>query len=126
MKEVIRSARQKKKLVIVSYHNFHEMPALPKLNRIVKEAKALKADIVKIAALSLSKKDTQLLGNFTALNQHKNLITIAMGTQGAVSRILFPALGSLVTYTFLDQPSAPGQIDFRTTAAFLKKLRSDS
>ena len=122
LKEVISAAHKAKKLVCVSYHNFDKTPSHSKLTEILKEAKANKADIVKIATLALTRTDVQNLANFTIANKDKNIITIAMGAEGVISRILFPALGSLLTYASLGSSTAPGQLDYSITFDFLRRL----
>lgn len=122
IKEVIQAARAHQKLVLVSYHNFDKTPATDKLASVLAEAKSLGADVVKIATLATSRADVQTLAGFTLANKEKNIITIAMGPEGVVSRVLFPALGSLLTYTFLDKPVAPGQLDYRQTVDLLRLL----
>ncbi len=119
---VVREARRKGKKIIVSYHNFSGTPSDPQLNQIFARAKKAGADIVKIAALVRRPADARRLAVFTLANAEKNLICIGMGGRGAVTRVLFPGLGSLITYAFLGKPTAPGQFDLRTTSHLLKKL----
>ena len=122
LKEVVSCARKAKRLVCVSYHNFDKTPSAVQLAKILKDAKDAGADIVKIAVLALKKEDVQLLADFTLANRKQNLVTISMGAKGVVSRIFFPALGSLLTYTSLGSPVAPGQLDYATTVGLLRKL----
>ena len=122
LRETVKAAHARKKTVIVSYHYFRDTPEMQKLNAILKKCRRAGADIVKIAALARSKADLQRLADFTSLNRKKNIVTIAMGKEGALSRILFPALGSLFTYASAGRPTAPGQLDFRQTADYLGKL----
>lgn len=122
LNEVISSAHKLKKSIVISYHNFDKTPNLEKLNQILSEAKSLGADITKISALALSGKDIQVLGNFTILNNSKNIISIAMGAEGALSRIFFPALGSLMTYACIGKSTAPGQLDYATTMDLLRQF----
>ena len=120
LSQVVRLAHRAKKPVIVSYHNFDRTPDLAALLRTVKQAKRQGADIVKIAAMTRSRKDLQTLARLTAENAHLNLVIIAMGSRGMVSRIFFPVLGSLMTYARLGRPTAPGQFSCRETLHYLK------
>ena len=122
VRKVVKAAHRSGKLTIVSYHNFDRTPDLNSLNTIIKKAKKIGADIVKIAALARSPEDVQRLGLLTVQNKPKNMITIAMGKKGSVSRILFPALGSLITYSSLGETLAPGQLDFSTTVEWVKRM----
>ncbi len=120
--QVIKAAHSKGKQVVVSYHNFDGTPAAGKLKQVFSEAKKRGADIVKIAALILKREDMQRLAVFTIANAEKNLISIGMGSYGANTRILFPGLGSLITYAYLGEPTAPGQLDYQTTFDLLRRL----
>ncbi len=120
--DLIREARRRKKIVIVSCHNFKKTPADAKLRQVLQQGKKLGAGIVKIATLVHRRKDLQRLASFTIAHAGKNLICIGMGAQGTSTRLLFPGVGSLITYTHMGQPTAPGQIDCKTTLEFLKKM----
>lgn len=119
---VVKAARAAGKTVIISYHNFKQTPKTAILNKTLKQAKARGADIVKIAAMARKRADVQALAVFTLDNADKNLITIAMGERGSISRISFPALGSLITYASFGGTTAPGQLSYEKTAALLKIL----
>jgi 3-dehydroquinate dehydratase-1 len=120
--DVVQAAHAAKKIVIISYHNFDRTPTLNELNGIMDEAKSFGADIVKIAARTTKQEDIQTLASFTIANAMKNVVTIAMGSEGALSRVFFPALGSLLTYAYLGQPTAPGQLEYRELFELLKKF----
>ncbi|MFH1504256.1 MAG: type I 3-dehydroquinate dehydratase [Candidatus Omnitrophota bacterium] len=108
--KVIKRAKESKKKVIVSYHNFKNTPSDKSLRSIIHKAKAKGADIVKIAALAKNQDDIIRLLELTLDCRDKNLITIAMGKKGAISRVLFPLAGSLLTYSCIGKPLASGQI----------------
>jgi 3-dehydroquinate dehydratase-1 len=118
LKEVISSARQFKKKVIVSSHFLDGMP--PGLGSILKRSLSAGADIVKIAAKARSFEDVILMLNFTHRNRRHPLITVSLGPLGAISRLILPAAGSRYTYTFLDKPAASGQVDAVTLKSHLK------
>lgn len=120
--DVIQSAHAARKIVLISYHNFDGTPTFNELNGIMDEAKSFGADIVKIAGRATRPEDIQTLAGFTIANAMKNIVVIAMGPEGALSRVFFPALGSLLTYAYLDQPTAPGQLGYRELFELLKKF----
>ncbi len=120
--DLINAAHKAGKLVVVSYHNFSATPNLVDLTKTINEAKNLGADIVKIATHIKDRENLHCLAHLTLENKAKNLIVIGMGPLGTLTRILFPALGSLLTYAFIGQPTAPGQLDYSMTADFLRKL----
>ncbi len=117
---VVKAAHAAGKLAIISYHNFERTPKGGVLNRILKQAKSSGADIVKLATMTLSGADIRALAAFTLAHADKNLIAITMGAQGVISRILFPALGSLITYASFGEPTAPGQMRYERTLDLLR------
>ena len=113
------------KVLIVSHHDFGATPEFSVLENIVRDALAAGADIVKIAARVLRREDLHSLARLLLANASKNLIVIGMERDGAVSRVLFPALGSLVTFaSWGEKATAPGQMPFEVMAGVLKKVYS--
>lgn len=108
-RKVIQFAKAHKKKTVVSFHDFRKTPPNERLNSYVKRAKSAGADIAKIACFAKDKSDLSRLLQFTVNCIHQNVIVIAMGKAGSVSRTLFPLCGSLVTYGFTGKSSAPGQ-----------------
>lgn len=108
---VIGDARLHDKTVIVSCHNFILTPEENELEEIVTQGREVAADIVKIAAMVNDRQDLIRLMKLTAA--HNNLITLAMGSLGSISRVLFPLMGSLLTYGAITEASAPGQMGVR-------------
>ncbi len=107
LKDVIRLAKKSGKAVIISHHDFKKTPAEAGVRRIIKKAALAGADIVKVASLAKDSGDVRTLAS-VALD-YRNLIVIAMGKAGVLSRVFFPALGSLITYGAASGKTAPGQ-----------------
>lgn len=124
--DVIKAAKQLEKVVIGSFHNFDCTPPRTSLEEILHKGKSLDADIIKVAAYCNKPDDFRTLAQFLVNNENENLIVIGMGAAGAPSRILFPFLGSLITYTFLGKPSAPGQFGCEETITLLKKFSQEN
>ena len=120
--DVIDSAHDQKKKVIVSYHDFDKTPSAKELEKVLKSAKAVDADIVKVATFAKDYRDIQRLARFTVANASQNIVTIAMGEIGALSRLFFPALGSLLTYASFGGKIAPGQIDCKELSRLIKRF----
>jgi len=118
LKRVLLLARQLKKKTIVSSHYLDGMPR--DLESIFKKSLSSRADIVKIAAKANSFDDMLTMLNFTYRHRKHPLITMCLGPVGAISRLLLPATGSLYTYTFLNKPSASGQVDAVTLKSHMK------
>lgn len=107
--EVVKAAKKDKKIVIVSWHNLKTTPNDKMLKGILNKAKRSGADIIKIACQANKKEDLIRLTRWTIDNRSKNIITISLGAMGSISRLFFPAIGSLITYAYLNKSSGPGQ-----------------
>ncbi len=117
---VLMSARQAGKTIVLSYHDFRRTPSTSQLERLLATAKSRGADIFKVAATPKTSADVVRLLEFTLQHRRDNVVVIAMGTLGAISRLAFPLAGSLLTYTNV-KPSL-GQIPVRELAADLKRF----
>ncbi len=118
-KEVIEAAETK--TVIVSEHDFQKTPDDATLHQIVDQAVEQGADIVKIAVTARSRDDVTRLLRFTQ-DTETPIVTMAMGEQGAISRVTAPLFGSLLTYSFAVESVAPGQIPLDEVAAFMRRF----
>ncbi|HPO14001.1 MAG TPA: type I 3-dehydroquinate dehydratase [Candidatus Hydrogenedentes bacterium] len=117
---VFDRAREANRTSIGSYHNFEGTPPLQELNDIYTSGKKQGADIIKVAASCHAIADIRTLARFTLDHTANDLIVIGMGALGRLSRIFFPALGSLITFTFLEESAAPGQLNCRDTLKYLE------
>ena len=120
LKPTVALAHRLKKKVIVSSHHFKSMPHQDMLDEIRRKAKAAGADSIKIAAMANTLTELQRLIKFTQEHQDENVVTMAMGKYGRLSRLTLPLFGSLGIYTFIGQPKAPGQIDIKTLTDHLR------
>jgi len=118
LKQVTVLARKLHKRVIVSSHYLQGTPR--DLESIFKRSLSIRADIVKIAAKANSMDDVMRMMSFTHRHRKDNLITMSLGPLGAISRLVLPAAGSQYTYTFLNKPTASGQVDVMTLKSHLK------
>jgi 3-dehydroquinate dehydratase-1 len=123
--DVIAAANRHDKLVIVSHHDFERTPSLDRLETIADDARALGADIVKISTMANSKQDLRTLASLAIQQADLGVIVIAMGAIGTIGRILFPALGSCLTFSHMGEGSAPGQLDFFETFDLMRKFYPD-
>ncbi len=105
---------------IISYHNFERTPAQECLQTIIDEAVQL-GGIPKIAVKPNSTEDTYII--LRLLMENRGIIAISMDKIGSYTRIIAPLMGSPVTYAAIDNESAPGQLDVKTTSQIIKKLK---
>jgi 3-dehydroquinate dehydratase-1 len=120
--EVIEAGRSEGKPVIVSWHNFETTPDFEVLLRQADKARQKGADMVKIATAVTEREHVRLLARLAIERSEQNITVIGMGSEGVLTRLFFPALGSLLTYSFLDQPTGPGQLHFDDTFRQLRLL----
>jgi 3-dehydroquinate dehydratase/shikimate dehydrogenase len=116
------------KQVICSHHDFKVVP--PELDRIYERMTATPAGIIKIAAQANDAIDClpilRLLER--ARKENRELIAIAMGPAGIMTRVLGPSRGSFLTYGSLDDENAtaPGQLTARELRDVYRIERIDS
>ena len=110
---VIDIARETSTIPIASHHDFEATPADTDLHRLFDESINKGAAITKIAATANTASDRNRLLDLLRDRRSENSIVIAMGPHGRASRVFFPLCGSLVTYGFLTQAVAPGQMSIR-------------
>jgi 3-dehydroquinate dehydratase-1 len=102
-------AKRKRKVCVISYHDFEKTPPAEKLVDIVTEAQEL-ASIVKIATRLNGADDEETLCSLLARKWKRPLCVIGMGPAWTHTRVLFPKLGSCLAYGCLDKATAPGQL----------------
>ncbi len=112
LERVCERARTANKCVVVSYHDFEATPDRHTLEHIAEAASKAGADIIKIATHVRSDEDIQSLASLCLSSAARNLIVIGMNGHGLKARLLFPALGSLVTFAAIGKTTAPGQLEF--------------
>lgn len=123
--EVVWAAHQAKRTVVLSHHDFRATPSDRALDAVVRRGAKAGADVIKIAALTPDDRAVARLAAVFARHASSALVLIGMGEHGRKTRVLFPALGSLFTFTSLDRATAPGQLDFRSMLAELARSYPD-
>lgn len=125
--KVIKMAKDHKKIVIVSSHDFLKTPSLRDMKTTLEEMFLAGADIAKLAVMPQSMEDTLNLLRIALdfKNAGKAVCTIAMGSQGKHTRVVAPLYGSVLTYASIesDAASAPGQLpvdELKKTMEMLK------
>jgi 3-dehydroquinate dehydratase I len=125
LSRVVARAKAHKKVVIISHHDFEETPSADELGRMAHQAKELGADFVKISAMASSAEDLRRLAEFTIKESALGLIVIGMGGHGSASRVLFPLLGSRLTYASSSLQTVSGQLPFEETFSLLRQFSPD-
>ncbi len=112
------------KPVIVSYHDFQGMPEEMQLAGIYQEMKKTKAAIAKIAVTPQNLRDNLRILQFL-LDADMPLCMIAMGRMGRHLRAVAPLYGSALSYGFVTQSTAPGQMSLAELCQARKLLEND-
>jgi 3-dehydroquinate dehydratase-1 len=108
--DVVGLAHARGRQVVVSHHDFARTPTAEGLEAIVDRCRTLGADIVKVATLVESLEDHHRLIDLVRARRDDALAVIGMGPVGTPLRSYLPSIGSRLTYGYLDQVAAPGQI----------------
>ncbi|HPU96749.1 MAG TPA: type I 3-dehydroquinate dehydratase [Candidatus Hydrogenedentes bacterium] len=119
-------ARQQGKPVIGSFHDFQATPDRADLDRLAEDFSRGGMDILKVAAWCRDSRDLRRLAAFLCDWEGLPMIVLGMGPAGRPGRLLFPFLGSLVTYTYLGTASAPGQLNHRELVELLERIRGSA
>ena len=102
--------------IIISHHNYQGCLSQKELCDLCGQMKRLDADVCKVAMMATSVKDNQQVFDFLrATERVPDVICVAMGEFGTLSRVLAAKFGSFLTYTALStsKVTAPGQISTR-------------
>src|SRR5665213_1985784 len=105
---VAKEAKRLGKVCIVSYHDFQGTPPLGELASVVAKAQEI-GTVAKISTRIRSEADVAILRSLLERKWDQPLCVIGMGEEWRQTRVLFPTLGSCLSYGYLDQPTAPGQ-----------------
>jgi 3-dehydroquinate dehydratase I len=115
---VIKEALHLGKTVVLSAHAIHQ-PATPaQIARWVGQFDPLPTTILKVAARIKSWRDLQQLAALLVNHPDWPIAVMGLGHYAAQSRAALMALGSRLTYGYLDVAAAPGQ----PSAAAVKKM----
>jgi 3-dehydroquinate dehydratase-1 len=126
-RRIARRAHALGRTVIISSHAFRGTPPEATLARRIRSARPLGADIVKLASTARAPADVARLLRILVTHPRVPLVVIAMGPVGTLSRVFFPAAGSLLTYaaTDSDAATAPGQLTLRALRTELARYYPD-
>ncbi len=119
--DVVEKVKNMEKKVIISTHDFQRTPGYDVMMGIINESFEAGADIAKLAVMPHSFEDTLRLLEVT-LHSKGAVCTVALGDIGMHSRVIAPVYGSVMTYGYVDIPTAPGQFRVDELKSILKIL----
>ena len=124
LRRMVPVAIQHHKPVIVSSHFLTHTPMLSVLINTVKQSIDQGASIVKVAAMVHSFSDIQRLAQLLLMFKHP-MIVIGMGELGGMTRVMFPVLGSVLTFGHVGNITAPGQLEVTQLVKLWKSVLGD-
>jgi 3-dehydroquinate dehydratase, type I len=105
------AADQSNTKLILSSHFFNETPTAETMEKIISDSFEKGADIAKIAVMPKTADDVLNLYKAGLKSEKRNaLCLIAMGEIGKQTRIAAPFYGSVLSYGYIDEVAAPGQL----------------
>lgn len=110
--DILHVAGELGKVSLVSSHRFDETPSYAELDDLVGLAIETPADYIKVATMANSQEEYERLVELVINNKEHNLIVVAMGKYGPLSRTFLPSIGSQMTYASVGaSQAAPGQLN---------------
>ena len=121
--DTVKSIQQSPCDLIISYHDFTKTPAKEKLIDVVQRAKAIGANIIKIACHIETETDVVKLASVFEMAADIPKIILGMGPKGVCARVAFPSMGSLITFASSGRFStAPGQVPLSQMVKWVKDI----
>ena len=126
---LVREAKRKDTKVLVSHHEFERMPEKNEIAELYIRMEKTGGDILKIAAMSKNEEETYRIlegaAAYKQLKHSKDIVAIAMGEEGQVSRICAGDFGSVISYARGSVPTAPGQIECDKLSKYMDTYYSE-
>ena len=126
VRELTRSLQEYGAGVIGSWHDFEKTPPVPEMVRILCDMQKCGMDITKLAVMPRSRADVMRL-MYAAVQMEEEYadrpcVTMAMGPEGQISRVMGRFTGSAVTFAAAGTASAPGQMDVNSVRTLMDQL----
>jgi 3-dehydroquinate dehydratase len=112
IRQVVALAKEKDKMVMLSYHNFEFTPESEYLEGLINEADSYQPDLIKIACLAKDEAESEKL--LALMKKSDRVIPVPMGEEGRKGRLKAYFYGCPIIYAYPDgeKPTAPGQLPF--------------
>lgn len=119
---VIFEAHKRGRGVILSHHNFKKVPPTAALRALLRKARGLEADIVKVAAQPRTPSEALAFMTFCRAADHRLRVFIPMGPLGSAYRVDGFFYGSCLTYAHWGRVTAPGQFSVPEVVGAINQL----
>ncbi len=123
LEDIVKRIKGRAKCLL-SYHDWAGTAPPEKLAAMVQRQLAAGADICKVVTTAGGLDDNLAIIRLPSLFPWASVIALAMGTAGALSRVLSPLAGGYLTYasTGRGSASAPGQLSLEAMRAIYRTL----
>jgi len=123
LEDTVNKVKGKAKCLL-SYHDWTGTASPEKLAAMVHRQLAAGADICKVVTTATKIEDNLPLLKLPSLFPWASVIALAMGTAGALSRVLSPLAGGYLTYASIGigSASAPGQLSLEAMRSIYRTL----
>lgn len=111
--EIVECAGEHGRTVLLSHHNFKETPRLEEMQKMLYNMHSAGGEILKLAFLPNDADDVVNMLKIVKIGKEaigNKVIGISMGELGKVTRLAGGDFGSCLTYGYITNNSAPGQV----------------
>ncbi len=127
LRTICEEAKARNVKVVASSHDFEKTPAKEEMMERLTRMQDCGADLLKLAVMPRTADDVlTLLAATLEMNRtyaRQPVVTMSMGSIGAVSRLAGEVFGSAMTFGSAGVASAPGQVSVPELKAVLRVLR---
>lgn len=102
----------RKKNIIISWHDFNKTPTSNKLEKLTKLA-SNHGQYIKIVPTAQTLQDNKRIIELYSKQRKGKLIAFCMGNKGSISRILSPLVGAPIVFAYHKKKIAPGQLSLK-------------
>ena len=123
LEDIVKRVKGRAKCLL-SYHDWTGASSAETLADMVHRQLAAGADICKVITTATGLDDNLAIIRLPSLFPWASVIALAMGTAGALSRVLSPLAGGYLTYASIGRgsASAPGQMSLEAMRAIYRTL----
>lgn len=111
--EIVECAGENGKTVLLSHHNFKETPRLEEMQKMLYNMHSAGGEILKLAFAPNDTDDVLNMLKIVKIGKEaigNKVIGISMGEMGRMTRLAGGEFGSCLTYGYITNNSAPGQV----------------
>lgn len=127
VRELAGLARSCGVVPVVSFHDFEGTPPRGEILKLLERMEVLGAGIAKVAVMAHDAHDAlELLAATSEFAGASRVpaLTMAMGAQGSITRLVGEQFGSALTFCSLDRASAPGQVPLGSARHIMAELHA--